>query len=123
MVKRTNAQLERIADDNATYQEYLDGVAAEETRQFLEKNQERVDGLEQRRDDLAMKQEELDWAKQIYDEYAVEDATQRPGDWTEQLLEDYEWEYNNFQAELAEIKRDIKEIEGLKKEFDDAAAE
>ena len=110
MVKRTNAQLERIADDNATYQEYLDGVAAEETKQFLERNQERVDGLEQRRDDLAMKQEELDWAKQIYDEYAVEDATQRPGDWTEQLLEDYEWEYNNFQAELAEIKRDIKEI-------------
>lgn len=39
------------------------------------------------------------------------------------MLEDYEWEYNNFQAELAEIKRDIKEIEGLKKEFDDAAAE
>jgi hypothetical protein len=45
-----------------------------------------------------MKQEELDWAKQIYEEYAVEDATQRPGDWTEQLLEDYEWEYNQFQA-------------------------
>jgi hypothetical protein len=55
MVKRANAQLERIADDNATYQEYLDGVAAEETRQFLEKNQERVGGLEQRREDLAMK--------------------------------------------------------------------
>lgn len=77
--------MKRIEEENADHETYLQEVQDEEDRKNLEKAAERIEGLQGKKDEKVMKEEEITWAKQIYDEYSVSDESQRPGDWTQEL--------------------------------------
>lgn len=70
-----------------------------------------------------MKEDEVTYLKSLYDEYNVQDESQRPPDWTEDLVAEFENAFYAAKAEVLEFKRGVDEVEGLKTVQDEAKAE
>lgn len=80
--------MKRLNKEDEEYNKYLNEVADEENRKFMEKNLERLDGLEGRKDDLALLEEQMAEAEALFNEYNTAAAADRPDDYTEEYLAD-----------------------------------
>jgi len=82
-------------------------AAREEERQFLEANQARIDGLQGKVDELATLEGEVAEAKARFDSYSNSVVADRPADWTQDLMEQYEEAFYDLQREAMELGRTV----------------
>lgn len=83
--------------------------------------EERIGALDGQREQLNQKQGEIDQAYQRYMDYTVEDEAQRPADWTEELMWEYEEAYYDLENEVQQLQRQVDEVSALKSERDEIA--
>jgi hypothetical protein len=54
-------------------------------------------------------------------DYTVEDVEQRPADWTEELMWEYEEAYYDLENEVQQLQRQVDEVSALKSQRDEIA--
>jgi len=57
--------------------------------------------------------------KQQFNRYNVQNEDDRPDDWTEDLVEEYEYLMNEARKEAKALDDKVKEVQKLKQELDD----
>lgn len=70
-----------------------------------------------------MKEDEVQYLKSLYDEYNVEDESQRPPDWTQELVTEFENAFYAAQADALSFKNEVAGVEKLKTKQEEAFAE
>lgn len=85
--------------------------------------EERIGALEGQREQLNEKQAQIDQAYTRYMDYTTEDEQNRPADWTEELMWEYEEAYYDLENEVQQLQRQVDEVSALKSARDEIANE
>lgn len=78
--------------------------------------------LQAKKDEYEEAKEVATDAKALFDEYNMNEvaAADLPADWTQALQDEFEVSFFDLQGVALDLQRQVAEIEGLKKQFDDA---
>jgi hypothetical protein len=83
---------------------------------------DRIMNLQDKKDEYEEAKEVATDAKALFDEYNMNEvaAADLPADWTQALQDEFEVSFFDLQGVALDLQRQVAEIEGLKKQFDDA---